>query len=67
MKPAPCTREEEGHKVNARAQAHFGGTVVVLLCVVFSGCTSIRNGRTQSVEVSSVPVGARVLVDGVLD
>lgn len=61
MRVLPRTRKEK-RQLNARAQAHLG---VVLLCVVFAGCASIRNGRTQSVEVSSVPAGARVLVDGV--
>ena len=37
---------------------------VVLLCVAIAGCASMRNGRTQMVEISSVPAGARVVVDG---
>lgn len=40
----------------------FIGLIVTLL--LFSGCSTIVNGTTQSVSISSDPQGADVLVDG---
>lgn len=37
---------------------------ILVMAFCGSGCASMRNGRTQMVEVSSVPAGARVVVDG---
>jgi uncharacterized protein YceK len=37
--------------------------MLVIACVVVSGCASIINGSSQKIEVSSLPAGARVMVD----
>jgi hypothetical protein len=44
---------------------HFAGATLLALILGLSGCATVVNGKTQEVTVSSDPLGAAILVDGV--
>lgn len=60
----PRTREEEARKAKERARLRYGLAPVLVVSLLASGCASVALGQTERITVTSVPEGARVIVDG---